>query len=172
MLCESLSFEIIAFDAPHESYWCCNWNFSQTPWVFLFRGPVSSPPRLFIVEPLIWFIHDIPYRRVINLWRTLLSCGVKTNTKIWDEMQCMLARIRRAGHFHYLWSPAVYPNAFYNSAFCFLIHFIYLFSFIWRGGNISLAYNFLNRVKGTEDANRILSNDAACPICDQVLSKR
>ncbi|THU45289.1 hypothetical protein C4D60_Mb02t16250 [Musa balbisiana] len=26
--------------------------------------------------------------------------------------------------------------------------------------------------KGTEDANKIISNDAACPVCDQVLSKR
>lgn len=26
--------------------------------------------------------------------------------------------------------------------------------------------------KGPEDANKILSNDGACPICDQVLSKR
>lgn len=26
--------------------------------------------------------------------------------------------------------------------------------------------------KGTEDASKILSGDAACPICDQVLSKR
>ena len=25
---------------------------------------------------------------------------------------------------------------------------------------------------GTEDAKKILSNDGACPICDQVLSKR
>nr|KAJ0197740.1 hypothetical protein LSAT_V11C700382080 [Lactuca sativa] len=27
------------------------------------------------------------------------------------------------------------------------------------------------RFKGHEDASKILSNDAACPICDQVLSK-
>jgi len=27
-------------------------------------------------------------------------------------------------------------------------------------------------LKGTDDANKILSNDGACPICDQVLSKR
>ena len=27
-------------------------------------------------------------------------------------------------------------------------------------------------LKGTEDAGKILSNDAACPICDQLLSKR
>nr|GMD38291.1 E3 ubiquitin-protein ligase CCNB1IP1 homolog isoform X1 [Ipomoea batatas] len=26
--------------------------------------------------------------------------------------------------------------------------------------------------RGTEDARKILSNDAACPICDQALSKR
>lgn len=26
--------------------------------------------------------------------------------------------------------------------------------------------------KGPEDANKILSSDGACPICDQVLSKR
>ncbi|XP_058100988.1 E3 ubiquitin-protein ligase CCNB1IP1 homolog isoform X4 [Magnolia sinica] len=30
---------------------------------------------------------------------------------------------------------------------------------------------FLNRRIGTEDASKILSSDAACPICDQVLSK-
>ncbi|KAF7112661.1 hypothetical protein RHSIM_RhsimUnG0206700 [Rhododendron simsii] len=36
----------------------------------------------------------------------------------------------------------------------------------------AFAQDFLNSVKGTEDANKILSNDAACPICDQVLSKR
>lgn len=31
---------------------------------------------------------------------------------------------------------------------------------------------FLTIDKGTEDANKIISNDAACPVCDQVLSKR
>jgi len=30
----------------------------------------------------------------------------------------------------------------------------------------------LTQLKGTDDANKILSNDGACPICDQVLSKR
>ncbi|KAG5006655.1 hypothetical protein JHK85_025197 [Glycine max] len=29
----------------------------------------------------------------------------------------------------------------------------------------------LTQLKGTDDANKILSNDGACPICDQVLSK-
>lgn len=56
--------------------------------------------------------------------------------------------------------------------FAFL-YILYTFSFSFKDEEIiSLAYNFLNCVKGTEDANKILSNDAACPICDQVLSKR
>ncbi|KAF9620638.1 hypothetical protein IFM89_013664 [Coptis chinensis] len=33
------------------------------------------------------------------------------------------------------------------------------------------SIDYLTRGKGTEDANKILSSDAACPICDQVLSK-
>ncbi|XVF18490.1 hypothetical protein REPUB_Repub11eG0026200 [Reevesia pubescens] len=38
---------------------------------------------------------------------------------------------------------------------------------------VNALQRFLDIVKiGTEDASKIISNDAACPICDQVLSKR
>ncbi|KAK6934135.1 hypothetical protein RJ641_034290, partial [Dillenia turbinata] len=36
---------------------------------------------------------------------------------------------------------------------------------------LDCLFGKLNPLKGTKDANKILSNDAACPICDQVLSK-
>uniref|UniRef100_A0A6N2KR46 Uncharacterized protein n=1 Tax=Salix viminalis TaxID=40686 RepID=A0A6N2KR46_SALVM len=61
----------------------------------------------------------------------------------------MLARVGRACCFYYLRSPLMYPRSEYDYAFlvpCFLDY-------------------------RTEDANKILNNDAACPICDQVLSK-
>uniref|UniRef100_A0A6N2LI90 RING-type domain-containing protein n=1 Tax=Salix viminalis TaxID=40686 RepID=A0A6N2LI90_SALVM len=56
----------------------------------------------------------------------------------------MLARVGRACCFYHLRSPLMYPRSDYDYAFL---------------------------VPCTEDANKILNNDAACPICDQVLSK-
>ncbi|PSS05928.1 E3 ubiquitin-protein like [Actinidia chinensis var. chinensis] len=44
----------------------------------------------------------------------------------------------------------------------------------WReleGQAISTTCGHILSLKGTEDAGKILSNDAACPVCDQVLSK-
>ncbi|KAJ1380631.1 putative E3 ubiquitin-protein ligase [Sesbania bispinosa] len=40
---------------------------------------------------------------------------------------------------------------------------------LWINSHISGSLKLL---KGTDDANKILSNDGACPVCDQVLSKR
>lgn len=34
------------------------------------------------------------------------------------------------------------------------------------------CYDSLTMLIGQTDASKILSNDAACPICDQILSKR
>ena len=48
--------------------------------------------------------------------------------------------------------------------FFFLVQYIVAVS--------AFAQSFLNSIKGTDDASKILSNDGACPICDQVLSKR
>ncbi|KAJ6423517.1 hypothetical protein OIU84_024474 [Salix udensis] len=76
-------------------------------------------------------------------------------------MQCVLARIRRASCFYYLWSPLMYPSVDYNYALQF-----YAFWII-----IALAYSPLTEYTGTEDASKILNSDAPCPICDQVLSE-
>ena len=54
-----------------------------------------------------------------------------------------------------------------------LIEFINYLCLNWTEMN-SIVQNLfsLMGLKGNEDASKILSNDAACPICDQVLYKR
>lgn len=77
-------------------------------------------------------------------------------------MQCVLEGFGGPGHFHHMWSPIMYP--IYTSKFSFVL--------CLRPLPMSLNKMTLTPWEGTEDASKILSNDGACPICDQVLSKR
>lgn len=51
-------------------------------------------------------------------------------------------------------------------------YILYIYFIIEIKGCSALHVVSLTAEKGSEDASKILSSDAACPICDQVLSKR